>query len=1318
MVIDTQLDSNADQCVFGDNVTVLKEDLENYAYITPFLRDLGNVPKVPICSVAVAYDCPNSFQTYILIFHQALVVPKMEHILLCPNQLRSNDVIINECPLQFVDPAQRNEYTHSIIVENLHIPLTLSGIASSFSTRRPTDQELADPERFPQIVMTSEARWEPQDTEYGRIEDNLRASLDVIRPRNERSISEVTLNAISPSLTMEGTIRKLDQIYSISSVKINKKGHVDASTLASKWFIGKEVAQRTILKTTQRGVRDFSSTSGTRRLKHMTYQLMYKHLKSSVYTDTLQAKEKSLDQNLYAQIYVTDFHWTKVYPMRSKSEAHLTLDQLHKDYGIFHTIIPDNAKELTQGEFKRKAQRAGSVIRPVEAYMHNQNRAEAAIREIRRMYRKAMRATNAPHVLWDHCIQLMAEIRSHTALDILQLQGDVPTAVLTGDTPDISHLCEFSWYDPVWYIDTNDPMQNKKLARYLGPSHDVGQAMASKIFLPNCQIIVRSSVIPLSVEDKNNPIVSKQLLEYDESIKRLLGSRAAGIPLDDDDFDPEEVAFIPYADDDRGEEPVVPDRDLFDDDTYHRFISAQVRMSVGGEWKEGTVIARKRDEDGNLIGKSNKNVVLDTSLYDVKFDDGLIEAVSANAIAENIYARIDEEGNVHELFEEIIDHKKMDDALSGDEGFIFVNGQKRMRKTTQGWKICVRWKDGSSSWFPLSAVKESNPVELAEYAIANKIAAEPAFTWWVPYTLKKKERIIAKIKTRYFRREQKFGIPLPKSVAEAYDLDKESGTTFWSDAIRKEVGGNIMPAIKILDEGKVAPVGYQKIPCHIVFDIKMDFSRKARYVAGGHVTEPPVTQTYASVVSRESVRIAFLIAALNDLEIMTADVQGAYLNAPCKEKVYTICGPEFGPELRGRIAIIVKALYGLKTSAFAWREHLAQTLVELGFKSCIADYDVWMRPCVKSNGDPFYEYLLVYTDDLLCISNNPREILNNLDQHYLLKPDSICIPTQYLGAQIGKYVLEDEPDRPRWYMSSEKYVKEAVRNVKEWMKAKKEIFKTRAPSVLPSGYRPELDVSDYCSDEDHDFYQQQIGVLRWMVELGRIDITCKVSMLAAFTSAPREGHVKAMLHIYSYLATHDRSKLVFDDSYTLVTDELVNDWSSFYPDAHEEIPSNVPEPRGRAVHMTVFVDADHAGDVTTRRSRTGVLIYINSAPIQWYSKRQNLIETSTFGSEFNAVKTAIELTKGIRYKLRMMGIALVGHAHLRVDNMSVVKNTSIPESQLKKKSNAIAYHFVREAVAAGIAKIGYETSKTNLADLLTKIQSGAERQRLVENVLF
>jgi hypothetical protein len=152
--------------------------------------------------------------------------------------------------------------------------------------------------------------------------------------------------------------------------------------------------------------------------------------------------------------------------------------------------------------------------------------------------------------------------------------------------------------------------------------------------------------------------------------------------------------------------------------------------------------------------------------------------------------------------------------------------------------------------------------------------------------------------------------------------------------------------------------------------------------------------------------------------------------------------------------------------------------------------------------------------------------------------------------------------------------------------------------------------------------------------------------------------------------------------------------------------------------MTVFIDADHAGDVVTRRSRTGVLVYLNRAPILWYSKKQNSVETLTFGSELIALKTGIEIIKGLRYKLRMKGIPLVGHAHVRVGNMSVAKNTSVPESTLKKKSNTIAYHFVWEAVAANIVRIAYEPTGSNKSDILTKFLPGPATRQAISTILY
>ena len=135
--------------------------------------------------------------------------------------------------------------------------------------------------------------------------------------------------------------------------------------------------------------------------------------------------------------------------------------------------------------------------------------------------------------------------------------------------------------------------------------------------------------------------------------------------------------------------------------------------------------------------------------------------------------------------------------------------------------------------------------------------------------------------------------------------------------------------------------------CHVIFDVKMeDFRQKARLVAGGHMTSEPDVITYSSVVSRETVRLALTIAALNDLEIKSADIMNAYITAPTKEKIWTTLGPEFGND-EGKKAIIVRALYGLKSSGAAFRNHLAECMYNLGYKSCLADPDLWFKPEAK-----------------------------------------------------------------------------------------------------------------------------------------------------------------------------------------------------------------------------------------------------------------------------------------------------------------------------------------------------------------------------------
>ena len=286
-----------------------------------------------------------------------------------------------------------------------------------------------------------------------------------------------------------------------------------------------------------------------------------------------------------------------------------------------------------------------------------------------------------------------------------------------------------------------------------------------------------------------------------------------------------------------------------------------------------------------------------------------------------------------------------------------------------------RWKDGGTDWVALKDVKESYPVQVPEYAVLARISEEPALAWWASSVLKKRNRIIAKTKSKYWLRTHKFGIEIPKSVIQARQIDAKCGNTLWWDAICKEMQ-NMRPAFEVFKGGTdQLPGGYQEIKCHMIFDVKIgeNFRRKARLVAGGHTTETPATLTYSSVVSRDSVRIALTMAALNGLTVMACDIQNAYLTADCREKIWTRAGPEFGSEA-GTIMLICKALYGLRSSGAAFRAHLAETLYDIGFVPTRADPDVWRRPAIKEDGFEYYEYVLCYVDDILAISHKARDV--------------------------------------------------------------------------------------------------------------------------------------------------------------------------------------------------------------------------------------------------------------------------------------------------------------------------------------------------------
>ena len=395
--------------------------------------------------------------------------------------------------------------------------------------------------------------------------------------------------------------------------------------------------------------------------------------------------------------------------------------------------------------------------------------------------------------------------------------------------------------------------------------------------------------------------------------------------------------------------------------------------------------------------------MLDAIIYVIRYPCGIEEEYSENIIAQNLYSQCDLDGNQNMTLKHVVDHRVIPNAVrKGDEYFETANGTRRLRKSTRGWELCIEWMDGSTSWEKLSTLKESYPVQVAIYAKDKYIDSEPAFSWWTTRTLRKRDRIVSTIAARFMKRNYKFRIRIPRSIQEALEEDRMNGNTLWKDAIEREM--NFFKfSFSILEPDAKDPVGHSLMRCYMIFDVKIEnFQRKARFLAGGHMLDSPSSMTYSSVVSRESVRITHTIAALNYLQVISADIKNAYLTTLVSERIWTILGPEFG-ENKGRKAIIVRVLCGLHSAGASFRHHLADCIEQLGYKSCLEDLDLWIKKGVRpSDGFEYYSYVLLHVYDILAISHQARNDIELIKKYFPMKEDSIHEPSVYLGAKVKK----------------------------------------------------------------------------------------------------------------------------------------------------------------------------------------------------------------------------------------------------------------------------------------------------------------------------
>ncbi|HEY9709842.1 MAG TPA: hypothetical protein V6D48_16675, partial [Oculatellaceae cyanobacterium] len=358
-----------------------------------------------------------------------------------------------------------------------------------------------------------------------------------------------------------------------------------------------------------------------------------------------------------------------------------------------------------------------------------------------------------------------------------------------------------------------------------------------------------------------------------------------------------------------------------------------------------------------------------------------------------------------------------------------------------------------------------------------------------------------------------------------------------------------------------------------------------------------------------------------------------------------------------------------------------------------------------------YKYIAVCVDDLAFAMKDPGTFIDIFRDKYKFKIKEAGPLKFHLGADFyrdAEGVL---------CMAPQKYI-ERLTQAYEKMFGQKPSTKVYSP--LEKNDHPELDDSEFLGNTGIQQYQSLIGSLQWAISLGRFDISTAVMSMSSFQAAPRSGHLKCLQCICGYLVKMKHATIRFcthePDYNNLPTKEY--DWFSTYGEITEILPENVPEPLGKPVTLTHYVDANLFHDAFTGRSVTGTLHMLNATPIDWYTKKQATVETATYGSEFVAACTCVEQIIDLWITLRYLGIPIQERSYMFGDNESVVNSASVPHAKLHKRHTALAFHCICEAVASRYIGFYFLPGSSNPADILSKHWSYAANWGILQCLLF
>ncbi len=1151
-----------------------------------------------------------------------------------------------------------------ISTENYVFKLKYKDGLTHLPIQYPSDADIAN---LPHVYICSPGVWNPEqecdqddDVWYDTLEDPDELDDDDFYDSRDGWISPERLLAEPDA-------------YRIASVaRVNKPWDYEALRPFFGWK-PVDVVKKTMAVTTQYAS-NVMRLPLRRHYKSRFPALRVRRLEEVYATDTYFSDTPAHDGSTCVQLYCgRKSFFTSIFGMKTESQMPGTLLDFIRRWGAMQGLFSDNAKVQTSLAVRDILRQYCIEDMQSEPLQQNQNPAERRIQEVKSMTNVVMDRTGAPTYLWLLCMTYCVYILNH--LSHPTLDGRPPLQVAFGTTVDISSMLCFFFFQPILYYvhDSPFPHSREKLGRFVGFSETIGDALTFMILTDDTKEIIHRSVVrpahDVSNPNARSPASGGEDSPYDD-VSRPEPPASESVTLS---------SFAEVVDPTQLRLPTLDPLDLI-----------------------GRTFLRERDVDGTIhraeVIKRIEGLDDATDQFLVRLGDGTREDVMTyDAVVHALDQQLLREANQSEeekiwIFHEVMSHRR--------------NGRT--------WDVLIRWEDDSQTWEPLGAIWRSDPVTLAKYAKENDLLHIDGWKRLRAYVKndKKFQRLQRQVRLNSMRDGPriKFGVRIPRDYAEAILFDTKNKNTLWQDGTATEMN-QLYEYKTFKSHGKNAnrPRGYTMIRVHLIFDVKQDGRRKARCVAGGHMTGPNTDTYYSSVVSLRSMRIVIFLAELNGYELCTGDIGNAYLEAKTDEKVCFIAGKEFatfGHE--GHLMVIIKALYGLKTSGARFHEKFADSMRQLGYTSSKADADVWMKDCGSH-----WEYVCTYVDDVIYGGKDPKAYFQNLlDMGYKLK--GVGEPKYHLG---GDFTRVREPESVLTW-GSHTYVKRMMANYEQMFG--EPVPKREIHAPLEPGDHPELDESELLPGPGIKIYWQMIGEMQWAVALGRIDLISATVAMARFRPAPRTGHLDRLKRVYTYLRNYKKTAIKFNiemPDYSQY-EVLPCNWGHIYHPCSEEIPHNMPEPRGKPILMTTFVDANLLHDMVTGRSCTGIIHMLNKTPIEWFSKRQNTVETATYGSEFVAARIAVDQIVDLRYTLRMLGVPLTGPSWMFGDNLSVVNSSTMPGGKLLKRHNILNYHRVREAQAVGIINFVHMNGKDNPADICTKFRSSREWYELMKPLIF